>query len=231
MIWLWICVIIGQSLLAFVVMLSNIRMQMHFSRVGENDHFIIRVRALYGLVRFHYVIPLLKFAGLKGIFIEHKHGMTKDIRPSSQDIIDMKKITQFYEQSNKLLTHTEGLTTWTKQTMKHVSVTELRWSTRIGLKDAPQTAILTGVIWGLKSSIVHLGAKNTMLRTQPKLHVFPLYNRQHFSTEVIVVGHIRVWQATLAGMKLLRRIWRVKGGLATWKRAVFKPSSESPEPS
>jgi hypothetical protein len=207
-----------------LVWFSDVRLKGHFSRIGSNDHLNIQVRALYGVIRVEYVIPIMKLQGLKGLMIEREKNQLQEEQKT--EWIDKGKIVEFYQKAKLMLTHTDGLTEWLKQTMKQFRCTELRWTTRLGLKDAPGTAILSGVVWGLKSSIIHILAKNVKMQVLPVLHVFPLYNRLHFSTEVMVAGHIRAGTAIWAGLKLLRRISKAKGGLKTWQRLMSsKPSS------
>ncbi len=221
MVVLWI--VAALIVLLILVWYSDVRIQGHFSRVGENDHINIHVKALYGIIRFQYVIPVIKFQGLKGLMIEREKNLFQ--REDRKEWIDKGKIMQFFENTKLMIHHTHGLTDWAKQTFKHVKCTELRWTTRVGLPDAPDTAILTGAIWALKSNILHLTSKFMSIETQPKLHVFPLYNRTHFSTEVIATTHIRAGTVLFAGLKLLPRIKKAKNGFQAWRKLLIKPSS------
>ncbi|WP_164821722.1 DUF2953 domain-containing protein [Paenibacillus koleovorans] len=229
MIWVWSGLGVALLLLLLLIWFSDVRTGIHFSRVAEDDHFNIRVRALFGLVRFEYSVPIMKFKGLKGLLIEQQSGtsLPGDLNKKTEDEewIDKHRIRLFLDQTKQLLKYTEGLTEWTRQSMKKVRCTELRWSTRIGVVDAPETAILSGIVWGVKSAVMRVAYKYVNVQAKPVLHVFPIYNRTHFSTEFIVVTHIRAGQALLAGLRLLPRIKRVKGGFLVWRRTLFQPSN------
>ncbi|MFK7696483.1 DUF2953 domain-containing protein [Paenibacillus sp. HJGM_3] len=230
--WIWIGVSAVVQLATTIAMLSSVYLHVHFSKLGQNDRFHIRVKALFGLIKLDYEVPKLKLSGLKALLYEGEmsvNGKTASVSDGA-GVIDRRKIMQFFEQTKLLLTHTEGLNAWTKETMRLLKCTEFRWTTRVGLNDAPETAVLTGLIWALKSSILHLAAKRIRLQAQPVIHVFPLYNRLHFTTEFLAEGHLRAGSALWAGLKLLRRIAKAKEGLSTWRKSVLG-TSRSPEPS
>ena len=54
-----------------VVLFSFIRGEFYFSRVKDNDTLSVEMRALFGLIRYRYVIPIIQFKGFtKGILIK-----------------------------------------------------------------------------------------------------------------------------------------------------------------
>ncbi|MNY41936.1 hypothetical protein D3C86_1767840 [compost metagenome] len=118
-----------------------------------------------------------------------------------------------------------------KQTMAKVECTELKWITRVGLGDAPETAITTGTIWAIKSSLLGFSMPYVKLTAKPRVDVVPQYNEKQFATEFHMVNRIRVWYAVTAGIRLVYRAAKVKGGIRSWiqfalkARARFKPAS------
>ncbi|RTE10505.1 DUF2953 domain-containing protein, partial [Paenibacillus whitsoniae] len=101
----------------------------------------------------------------------------------------------------------------------------------VGLGDAPETAITTGAVWGIKSSLIGFGARYVQMTAKPMVNVVPLYNQKQFATELHMKGRIRMWWVLKAGIRLVVRAAKVKGGLRTWvqlvlkTRARFKPAS------
>ncbi len=113
-----------------------------------------------------------------------------------------------------------------KQTLAKVECTELKWITRVGVGDAPETAITTGAIWGIKSSLLGFSIRYVKLTAKPRIDVIPQYNEKQFSTEFRFAGRIRVWFVVVAGVRLLVRAAKVKGGIRTWIQIALK-SEES----
>jgi hypothetical protein len=114
-----------------------------------------------------------------------------------------------------------------KDTAGHLECTQFRWQTRIGLGDAPETAITTGIVWGLKSSLLGLTLPHIDLKTKPFVQVAPQYNSQHFSTDLLCKLQIRVFYLVQAAFRLLPRIWKAKGSWKSWQHILAKPRLKS----
>lgn len=123
-----------------------------------------------------------------------------------------------------MLAHTAELVEWTKSVLSRTVCTELSWVTRIGLGDAADTAVTTGVVWGIKTSILGYLLRFVRLEARPSLNVQPQFNRTMFSTEAVCKFKLKALYAVYAGFRLLVRILRAKGGLRTWRKIWFKPS-------
>jgi hypothetical protein len=59
------------------------------------------------------------------------------------------------------------------------------------------------------------------LDVRPEINVSPQYNKTEFSTQMLFILHIRMYYVASAGIHLLYRILKVKGGLKTWQRVLF----------
>jgi hypothetical protein len=147
--------------------------------------------------------------------------------PASLDSADKhhitkEKIARFYRSSKLLMENIVGFPVWVKDSLSRVRCTQLRWETRVGIGDAPETAMTTGLLWGVKSSLLGFLFSSMQIETKPKVLVEPQYNQMQFSTEFACIVKIRVGHAMVAGLLLLFRILRVKGGLRTWQSILFK---------
>lgn len=232
---LWVGLAVSVVIIALIVVLcSYMRGEFYFSRVKDNDTLSVEMRGLFGLVRYRYVIPIIQFKGFtKGILIKSEKVTQHDakLKDETRDHITKDRVITFYKETKDVLVHTLNLYGWMKQTLAKVECTELKWITRVGVGDAPETAITTGAVWGIKSSLLGFAVRYVKLTAKPRIDVIPQYNEKQFATEFRFAGRIRVWVAVMAGMRLLYRAAKIKGGIRTWvqyvlkARARFKPAS------
>nr|WP_275983789.1 DUF2953 domain-containing protein [Paenibacillus hamazuiensis] len=139
-----------------------------------------------------------------------------------EEHVTAEKIKQAFRNLKELVRYTFQLNEWLKGVLAHVKCTKLRWETRLGVGDAADTAVTTGVVWGLKSSLLGFVFQYLQLRTKPQIAVIPQFNETHFSTNALWVAKIRMWHAACAGVMLLYRIMKVKGGPQKWQHILFK---------
>jgi hypothetical protein len=223
--WAWILLVLAVLVLAAWV--SNLRMEMHYSRVGENDRFYVYVHGLYGLVRYKYDIPMIKFKGLyQGIDLktEHVNELNSNLMGEHYNNIDREKILKYYRKFKEILKATLDMKEWIKDTMAQFCCTDMKWITKVGVGDAPETAITTGLVWTVKSSILAYMFKYIHRDVKPDVRVIPMYNQTFFSTELSCIAQIRLGQAIFAGLHLLVRIMKVKGGIKAWQNILSKAS-------
>jgi hypothetical protein len=227
MIWMWIVLIV--IVLIAVVALSRVRTHIVYTRESQDDQFDVKIRALFGAFRYRYSISMIQFEGLlKGISAEREKSTnipmpdSKDQNNKDQINIDRKTILTSYEKFKELMHHVIGFHHWLISTLKHTHCTQIRWVTDIGLDDAAETAITTGMIWGLKTSILGVFFNHIKLEAQPQLAVVPQFNQTMFRTHFNCLLRIRMGYAFFAGLQLLVRIYKVKGGIRTWQKTLTK---------
>ncbi|WNR42492.1 DUF2953 domain-containing protein [Paenibacillus roseipurpureus] len=222
------------AIAVIVVLCSFVRGEFYFSRVKDNDTLSVEVRGLFGLIRYRYVIPIIQFKGFaQGIMIKSEtiRKSSNELKDETRDHITKDRVIAFYKQAKDVLVHTMNLYGWMKMTLAKVECTDLKWITRVGVGDAPETAITTGAIWGIKSSLLGFTIRYVNLVAKPRIDVIPQYNEKQFATEFRFAGRIRVWYAVTAGVRLMYRALKVKGGIRTWiqfvlkARARFKPAA------
>ena len=208
---------------------SEVRAHIVYTREGQDDQFDVKIKALFGLLHFHYSVPSIKFESLlKGISVEREVSTNMPIPnadklKSNNDInIDRKFVISSYEKWKVLVHHVLGFHHWFISTLRHTHCTKISWATDIGLDDAAETAITTGMIWGLKTSILGAFFHRIKLEAQPQLAVVPQFNQTMFRTHLDCSLMIRMGYALYAGLRLFVRIVKVKGGLRTWEKTLTK---------
>ncbi|MEF3301862.1 DUF2953 domain-containing protein [Paenibacillus sp. GYB003] len=225
MIWAWLIagiLVLGMLLFVF----SDIAVRIRFSRKEGDDQITVDLKGALGLIRYRYAVPIL-YWNEDGLMVNSKAiGRSRnDLLAERKTTITREKVERFFRTTRELLAHTVELVEWTKSVLARVQCTDMRWVTRIGLGDAADTAITTGIVWGVKTSLLGFLFRHIRLETKPVLQVEPVFNSDHFSTEAVCDLKIKTAFALYALFRLTHRILRVKGGFRVWRKLFAKPST------
>jgi hypothetical protein len=224
---LFICLlVVVLGAIVTVLLLSRVRIDFTASRVKDNDHITVIVRALFGLFRYRVHIPTIDFRNLAdGIMVKHKANSNAlpGAAVTDKTHIDREWVMQFYDRMQIIVKNIFNLMEWTKDTLAHVECTYVRWHTRVGIGDAPETAVVTGLLWGVKSSLLSFVMGRICLKAQPDVQVVPQYNQQLFATDLACKAQIRLGYVLKAGVRLAVRMMRGQGNLKTWQQILFRP--------
>ena len=112
---------------------------------------------------------------------------------------------------NMLLKQTDDLFGWVRKTLGHVQLTECTWKTKVGTDDAMWTAMITGMVWSVKTSSMGVMSQLIRLIANPKISVEPVYEKAHFSTEGDFTAKISFGYAIYAGIRLMVQMKKSKG--------------------
>jgi hypothetical protein len=216
------------SAVAFVlIMLLSSKVSCRITAIKENknDEIILDLEALFGLVKRRIAIPTIIFKNFHDglnvttqLMDKAEHQMVHEENKK----IDKQTIKEMFEKFRELLTHCFHFNEWLKDTLKHIHCTRIFWKTEVGVGDAPETAVTTGMVWGLKTSLLAVVFRFIKLDAQPELHVVPQFNQTKFTTQLLLLAYIRVFHILAACLYLLYRVFKVKNGLKTWQRLLFK---------
>ncbi|WP_342561866.1 DUF2953 domain-containing protein [Paenibacillus sp. FSL R7-0345] len=222
---LWLAIPLALLLVVIVLVLSSsIHFHFRLNRIGKDDRVEFDIKALFGLVKFHYELPKLVYEGIaRGVKVKLEQSGVTPVRQEndSEEQIDKDKVEGWREEVKEALKATRGLKSWSKQVLSHVRITRFDWSTDFSLGDAATTAIATGVASGLKWGLVGWMSRVVRLQRSPRMFVVPVFRDEMcFSTEAVCTGKIPLAYILYAGFQLLWRIVRVKGGLSRWKRLL-----------
>ncbi|MEI7024605.1 DUF2953 domain-containing protein [Paenibacillus sp. y28] len=200
--YVWWVIAGGVALLLWIVLESNVESRIYYRRRQTNDHVVVQVKALMGLIRYKTEIPVIRFEGWsQGILVERKkanQAFALSQGSERHEQVTLEKIKDYYDKAQLFLKQFVGFSEWFTRTLKHIHCTSCSWSTRIGLGDTVGTAISTGAVWAMKSSLLGFLSRYIRLSTIPKLDVQPDYNRLHFSTEGDVALTMRFGYLVLA---------------------------------
>lgn len=94
---------------------------------------------------------------------------TTGVDTVKEEIFDKERVMHWRANVNQAVKSTRGLKEWLKETVAHVKISKLDWSTDFSLGDAADTATASGAVWGLKWSIVGFISQWVKLQQHPRI--------------------------------------------------------------
>jgi hypothetical protein len=233
----WILAIL--IILAFIVfmfiliLITKLPITLSLYHGNDNDHFKVKLRAWFGLLRYTIDVPMVKLDDDgPNIVVEEKNIRGKENEPSSEKE-SKKKFTpsDFINSLNdtkEILIHVKEMHKIIKRFLRKVKIDQVLWKTLFGTGDAAATGTMTGAIWALKGSIIGLISGYMRLQTQPSIEVIPSFQKAVIQTHFSCIIQFRIGNAILVGFKILR-YWR--GGRAQFKTKMLSRLSEEKQQS
>ncbi|MFB5763083.1 DUF2953 domain-containing protein [Paenibacillus medicaginis] len=227
-VWIWI-VIAALIIIILAVLLSRVKIHAEVLKQANNDYARLQVHMLYGLVRFQYELPSVVIDRFrKGIWVrlDRYVNVGEDKADKEDAVVDKGMIEEMLHNIRLLLANTVSLKQWINKTVAHISLSHLEWTTKLGVKDCSQTAVLIGVVWALKSSVVGWTTGHVRYDCAPALSVIPSWDeRNYFSMNVVCSASISMAYVMISLIRLLAGIFKVPGGFKAWKKVFTRESS------
>lgn len=206
-------------LILFLLIITKLTVTLSLYHGNDNDHFKVKLRAWFGLLKYTIDIPLVKLDddGPNVVFEEEKK-KGNESNPSNKKV-SKKKITpnDFIDSLNdtkEIIIHVQSLHRIIRSFLKKVKLDHVQWKTLFGTGDAASTGTLTGTIWGMKGSIIGILSGYMRLQSIPVIEVTPTFQHAVIQTQFSCIIQFRIGNAILVGFKILR-YWR--GGMAKFK--------------
>ncbi|MBM7564439.1 DUF2953 domain-containing protein [Paenibacillus sacheonensis] len=215
-------------LLLLAIALSPVVIRGRIKRVGEDDDAELRIRALFGVVHYHWQLPEMKVQGLgmelkRELTAENIGGSDSSVKKSS---VNASSIVQSINWTHALLRHTDDLLGWVRRTLNHIRITEWKWTSAVGTGDAMWTAMLTGMAWSAKTTVIGVLSQLIRLQTDPEMTVQPVYQQAYFSTEGQFTAKVSFGYAIFAGIMLAVKMKHAAKGLPNgivgWQRILLR---------
>ncbi|UQZ32455.1 hypothetical protein C2I18_02125 [Paenibacillus sp. PK3_47] len=229
---LWLAILLALLLFLIILVLSSsIHFHFRVRRTGKNDRVEFDLKALFGLVKFHYELPEMVYEGIeRGIRVKLEESGMAPFKMNNDKVnhVDKQTLTNLTTDIKLAIRATGGLKKWLKGLMSNVKILKLDWSTDFSLGDAAYTATAAGALWGMKWILVGWGSQFVRLQHTPRLFVAPVFKDDLcFSTVLVCNGKLSLAYVLYSGLVLLRRIISVKGGLALWRKLLSRKQRES----
>ncbi|MCC5909908.1 MAG: DUF2953 domain-containing protein [Clostridiaceae bacterium] len=204
--------IIVLVLIIIWVLYSNIEIEMDIKRVGQDDEINVFICALNGLLKYHTKIPFVDLFDGENGFIKAK--IEKNIgswnnetkiqeRKERFNTNEIKLILKRIKKLHRVYWHT------IKYIYQKIIINKVIWKTSVGTDDAAYTAILVGMLWGVKSNLIML-LKNNLILKDAIIDVNPNYNAPKLVTTFNCIVNIKIGYIIIAGIKFL--LIKFRGG-------------------
>jgi hypothetical protein len=219
--WFWLAVA-AVGLLA-AVCASDVAVRGRYRRVGADDDAEFEIRALFGLIRRRMVVKAFDWSWSDGELL-----IRRGRRGAEMTDVDRDDVERFIRNTKLALRLTFHMTGVVKRLIARVRLTEWKWETAIGVRDAFWTAMMTGAVWSVKTGMAGILSRRLRLCAAPALRVEPLFGSAVFKTNLAFTARIRAGWLLLAGLVMFGRILRVKGGIEGWMKLLTQADGAKP---
>jgi hypothetical protein len=219
--WFWLAVAAAALLAA--VCTSDVVVRGRYRRNGADDDAELEIRALFGLVRRRTVMKAFDWSWSDEELLIRRGGRNAETASIGRDDVE-----RFIRNTKLALRLTFHMTGAVKRLVARARLTEWEWRTAIGVRDAFWTAMMIGAVWQVKTGLAGILSRRLRLCAMPALHVEPLFGSSVFRTNLVFTVRIRAGWLLLAGLSMLGRILRVKGGLEGWVKLLTKSHGAEP---
>ncbi|MGD6841026.1 DUF2953 domain-containing protein [Bacillus infantis] len=214
-------------LLLIILLFSKLTVFFNFYHGQDNDHISIKFRAWFGLIRYNIQVPLIKIDdNSPSIVVEEKleAGQKEEKKQEDRKKFTPEDFLDSLKDAEELIRHVFGLHIIIRRFLKKVAIRDIEWHTLAGIGDAAHTAVLAGVIWSAKGSLIGFLSHYMRMRDMPVLSVTPHFQAAVSQTRFSCMFQFRIGQAMLAGIKLIK-YW--KGGMPDFRTKPLSVLSDN----
>lgn len=219
----WILIIL--LVLFVIILLTKIKVKIRYQHLHDNDEFIIKLSAWFGLLRYTINIPVIHVdLDSASVDVKENTGMSEQTKVETNKRFTPEDIINTMKNMKRILEHVVGFHKIIRQFLKKVQVKQFEWRSRIGVGDAAHTGTLIGACWAIKGSIIGLLTNSLHFRVMPFCSITPDFQEQKAETAIICILRFRIGQAIMTGIKLLR-YW--KGSKAKLITGTFMKQTDN----
>lgn len=210
--WLWYLLSIV-ILFLVIIFFSKLRIVILWKRNGQDDQGEVRLSIWGGLIHYKIEIPNVQYKGWEqGVQVkQQKQSQMSTFNTQDQklDLITKKDIRKMKENYQYLLVNISYFHQILRSFFCHITNEELVWKTRVGTGDAAESGILTGIIWGVKTTSIAFISGYINWEQPPKLEVIPDFHQAVMETFFRSIFHFRIGYAIIL---ILRIFYRIRKG-------------------
>lgn len=201
--WIVVIAVIFLALL-FLLFFTKVKINIHYCHKEHGDDFFIKFRALFGILRYTIAVPKVKHdEDPQTISVQTTTGTDENIDKQTEDT-SWQDIINSFENFQGLIEHIGRLHTIIRNLLSKVKVKKFEWHSAAGTGDAASTGMLTGGFLGIKGSIIGMLTAYLHFTRHPSYSVTPSYGQAVFNTSLTCIFQVRIGEAILAAIKLLR---------------------------
>lgn len=223
---IWIFLAVGLVVLLIVLLIvvlsSKVTIKLDVVLRKNEYKVLAEMKMLFGWITRKYEVPFhLANGGIE--YKKETVPVDEGTELGSKEDKETSRRTIRYRDYVRVLLTTKGFKKWARQTMAAVHLMDVRWSTRIALEHAADTAVATGLLHAVKHTIMGWMSYRLIMDELPEIQVVPVFNGPpQISTELCCIAKISCGKAMYAGLVLIVRVLKVKGGVRSWQNTLFK---------
>ena len=200
-------------LLFILVMFLRLRVEVHFTRKGEDDYLKLQVSMVRGLFRFKTEVPAVDVGRyLLRPVLKVKAGAEGSVSGASVKTgrvmkipLTLDKLRKLPIYINKALELVDRYKKTLLKLLKKIRFHYLHWTTDIGLGDPADTGIAAGLLWGVKGFLYGLFQNYAGTTGEnPKFVVRPCFNAACFRLDFHCIFDMRIGHIIIAGLKIVK---------------------------
>ncbi|PWW05603.1 hypothetical protein DFQ01_104163 [Paenibacillus cellulosilyticus] len=218
--WIWWAAAGLFFLIGMLIWFSPIVLTAQMKKINLNDDLEIHIKALFGIVRLKWRMPVLEWTN-RGIKVRTEKNNMQG-HGEQEEEMDAARVLSLTNRLKMIVTQIEDTASLVKKVLANVKIEEWRWVTEVGTGDAMWTAMCTGMLWSVKTTAVGVASQFMQLMASPVLDVQPAYNRTCIVSEWKIAARMRLGQAGIAGLRLVNAMRKMKAGTTGLQRVLPK---------
>lgn len=193
--WVWVLLLVLGILLALLLVLllfTPITLEVHYKREGKDDRLHVGVRALFGLIKLGYDVPILTMMERTGK-IAVKKDPAKNMPKHQKGWVSLT-VDKLQKMFSRIRTIRRRIGKY-KKAIHHLTKTyevhSFKWTTLFGTGDAADTATIAGLGWALKGFIASNIYTFFTVKKKLQYNVRPHFQAKGFATELSLT--VKIW--------------------------------------
>ncbi|SDW56356.1 Protein of unknown function [Marininema mesophilum] len=216
----WLILGIIVAVFLCIIPFTSVRIRLVYRRQGEDDSLSVHIGWLWGLVRYRWQASQVEW-NEEGIQVREnaKSNLpTKGKRFRERiNFASIKRAQQTWRLIQENIVHLSDII---RKFIGHIVCEKLVWTSKLGTGDAAETGVITGLAWGIKSSLVGIIGSYMQWKKDPYLDVCPSFTEERLETDLECIVRFKVGHAIRTGVQLFLRM--DKGGEGKWRNTLSK---------
>ncbi|MEW9671057.1 DUF2953 domain-containing protein [Ammoniphilus sp. 3BR4] len=216
------------AILWILFLLTHVKIVIQYKKSEENDHIHLELQFLFGFIVLKFDIPVLKITSLlEGAPVKMKTSSEASAQEKTEPgqaqggfFLTPRKVKRFLEFMNQIKLRAHDLQEVAKFVLSKFKCERFEWYTRVGVGDAASTAMVTGLFWGVKTTLVGAITRYIALRTTPRINVVPAYYTTEMDTRFLCIFRYRIGNSIIAVVRILFKL--IKGREGIWQNTLFR---------
>lgn len=214
-----VIIIIVASILALCLIKINIVIE--YNRKGVNDHLVVSLFILYGLIKYKYEIPKID-AVKKGLLyrkVKEKGKKEKDKSKKKEKMgysYVLKKIQEYRNLKNRYHILISRIFAYLRC---RLTIKKLNLEVAIGTDNAHHTAILIGLCWSVVGFVISFIHNNLNL-VEKNIKFKPDYMGKKLKVDLFCILNIKIGHIIIVGLICLNYLIRNKLGFVQASKSV-----------